>query len=185
MSDATMRRWFEAARTGDLASLGAILDEHVDTNARNAYEWTALHEAAAYGRAEVVDFLIRAGADVEVVDTEGVTPLHCAARGHANVVSMLLRAGADIDARDARGTRPLHWAVANSYTEMTEVVELLVRSGADVSARDAQGRTPRDMTSPEFRASFDRIVAGVQAGRVRARADQKFRKVRRPPRPRL
>ena len=141
----------------------------------------------------MVELLIRAGADIDhamlasgmsvnaTTTTTGMTALHWAASyGHAAVVDILLRVVADVEARDAYGCTPLHWAAQYGHAA---VVERLIRAGADIEARDAQGRSPRDMTSPEFRASFDRIVAETQAERVCATA--RVRKVRRPPRPRL
>ena len=64
-----------------------------------------------YGDASIVLALIAAGADVNVADFWGQTPLHDAAfLGHALVVSALLAAGADVNAKNNSGETPLIYA---------------------------------------------------------------------------
>jgi ankyrin repeat domain-containing protein 17 len=55
-----------------------------------------VHIAAQYGHADVVDFLIAAGANVHAILTDGATALYFALRhGHAEVVQKLRAAGAN------------------------------------------------------------------------------------------
>ena len=61
---------------------------------------TALGWAAYNGQAAAADLMLRAGADPEVADSEGYTPLHEAALyGHIEVVRVLLSHGASVNAR--------------------------------------------------------------------------------------
>eukprot|EP00959_Pyramimonas_sp_CCMP1952_P144245 3019842-Pyramimonas_sp.AAC.2 len=63
-------------------------------------EW-ALHTAAVTGNTEVVHQLIEAGSDVNICDTDGLTPLHLAAwRGHLDACLVLLQSRADPSAVD-------------------------------------------------------------------------------------
>lgn len=65
---------------------------------------TALSIASESGRSEIVQALLGDGAELEVGDNAGMTPLIWAAyRNHAPVVELLLRAGAKKDARDNDG----------------------------------------------------------------------------------
>ena len=60
----------------------------------------ALHFAAENGREEVVELLLSKGANVNVSDGFGRTPLHlAAAEGHLEVVKMLVKANAKRDAK--------------------------------------------------------------------------------------
>jgi ankyrin repeat protein len=65
---------------------------------------TSLADAAMLNQAAMVDFLIAAGANVNAVDGNGLTPLmHAAGRGYPRIVERLLRAGADPRAVAATG----------------------------------------------------------------------------------
>ena len=101
--------------------------------------------ACEYGHANVVDFLLERGFDVDARlngHGEGHTGLHVAAfHGHVDVVRALLRHGARVDAIDRTwGTPPLVWALTGWSQESAgdaapyyEVVKRLVRAGAAVT----------------------------------------------------
>jgi hypothetical protein len=133
---------FEAAATGDIDALRAILAED-----ESAVFWsdgarrTALMHAARAGQAGAMRALLGAGADVnaQAIDTADfswdqpqTTALHDAAGGgHPEAVALLLEAGADPDALAMDGETPLHHAV---HGRSPEVVHLLLEAGADGSA---------------------------------------------------
>ena len=83
----------------------------------------ALVHAAAWGRAEVVDFLLARGAQINLIpagfDYAG-TPLHYAAhRGQREVVDQLLRNGADPTVLDAKvGQTADGWADHGGYPDL-------------------------------------------------------------------
>ena len=62
-----------AAASGDLNRLRSLLVQGVDVNSTNNANQTALMIAAAFKRREIVDYLIRAGADVKAQDELGLT----------------------------------------------------------------------------------------------------------------
>ena len=60
--------------------------------------------AALYGHHEVVEALLKNGADVDAYMEGGATALMLAARnGHPYVVEALLKSGADVNAKDPDG----------------------------------------------------------------------------------
>jgi cytohesin len=71
-------------------------------------EGTALHEAAAWGRLEIAQLLLDAGADPNAYKEGGYRPLHYAAYNeHPDVVKLLLEYGADASLKDDIGNTPL------------------------------------------------------------------------------
>ena len=68
----------EAVKRQDLPAVRALLRENVDVNAPQPDGATALHWAVHLDDAEIVDHLIRAGAQVDAANEYGVTPLSLA-----------------------------------------------------------------------------------------------------------
>jgi ankyrin repeat protein len=69
----------------------------IDLDATDEWGNTALHIAARHGNSEMVDILLRNGADINVMDGCGDTALHIAARdGNQDTVVMLMKHGADL-----------------------------------------------------------------------------------------
>jgi ankyrin repeat protein len=101
------------------------------------YGGTLLHWAAAEGRVDAVELLLKF-IDPNVADNLGNTPLHFATfSGRLDVVKILLRHGANINAKNVLGLTPLHVAAADC-----ELVETLLHHGADPYSRDDFGNTP-------------------------------------------
>ena len=135
----------EASEAGNLQGVQDALKAGADVGAETADGWTALHFAAAQGRADVARVLLDAGANVSA-DTTSVrrTPLHWAARnGRTETVHLLRRRGAETASRDTEGSAPLHLAAATAEGS-AEVARLLLEVGADVAAR-RKARHPRSM----------------------------------------
>lgn len=91
-----------------------------------------IHHAAAHGRDDAIELLLRAGASVNQRSghgCEGTTALHCAiAGGHATTVDLLLSRGASTRATDEAGYTPLLLA---AELGLLPVVKLLLAHGAD------------------------------------------------------
>ena len=137
---------FLAVIEGDTESLEDIIQQGVDVNARSAtageeHAIGALHYAAFYGHEDAVRVLLGAGADVNIRNANGYTPLHFAVpRGHVEVVRLLLDAGADVNALSSDGHSPIGGAVVrvweNGHLDQDDeaMIEELVSSGADTRA---------------------------------------------------
>ena len=86
----------EAALNGDLVSLQALLQRKADPNRREKQnKGTPLHVACFQGHLEICRVLVRAGAQLNLRDGEGLTPLfHAKDQGHADLIKFLKAAGA-------------------------------------------------------------------------------------------
>ena len=83
--------------------------------------------------------LLKAGADVNLPEGDGATPLHWAVRwDDARAVDLLLGAGADAGAANDYGVTPLSLACINRNAAM---VETLLVAGADPDAATSMGET--------------------------------------------
>lgn len=85
-----------------------LVAQGLDTEARDTYGRTPLHEHAADVWGGRVDLLLDLGADIHAVDKELDTPLHKAAKfGNAEGARVLLDRGARADALNAARLTPL------------------------------------------------------------------------------
>ena len=89
---------------------------------------------------EGVKRLIQAGADVDIQDNYGETPLFIASnKGYLEIVQILIQAGADVDKQDEFVFTPLMIASKKGHTE---IVKLLIKAGADVDKGNKTIGTP-------------------------------------------
>jgi hypothetical protein len=100
---------FDAIGRHDRLAVAAALDSGIPIDARGPLGRTACLLAAAWCRTESLGLLIERGADLELSDECGNTPLMAAVMrgdGHAEVMGMLLRAGADPMRPNLAGATP-------------------------------------------------------------------------------
>jgi Ankyrin repeats (3 copies) len=80
-----------AAEIGDLPALQALLDAEPSIDARDEGGRTALMLATQHGQNRAVDLLLAAGADPNVADARGTTPLQAALAGNQSAIAAALR----------------------------------------------------------------------------------------------
>ncbi|KAK3863829.1 hypothetical protein Pcinc_030432 [Petrolisthes cinctipes] len=105
-----------------MADLGCII------NAKNFHGHTALHKMVENKRLDCVLTLLSRGADVNVSDNEGITPLHKAKS--SSVLQALLVFGADPSIENNQGSTARHIIASNTYPEKNTMLFILHAVGA-------------------------------------------------------
>ena len=129
---------FEAARTGDVERVTALLDAHPDRlHARTKpYEWSLFHIAAHNGHLAIVELLLQRGLNVNSREKgDNTYAMHwAAAAGHLDVVRRLADAGGDVVGHgDDHQLEVIGWATCWDGCDdgaHRAVVDFLVSRGA-------------------------------------------------------
>jgi uncharacterized protein len=168
------------AKMGNIEGVKKAIADGANVNARDN-SGNALNHATANrmprahligGHKGIVELLIAAGADVNVKNQRGRTPLYDAAIwDRKDIAKLLFDAGADVNAKDDNGETPLDYAIQRNPPETAdllrkhggkksewfkaeesihiaakighlEAVRQHLAAGADVNAIDHEGNTP-------------------------------------------
>ena len=128
---------FAAASAGHTNKAAGFLKQDPKlANARDSGGKAALHWAALYGQKKMVELLLAAKADVNLLDADGFTALHWAVMfDRSDVVEVLLANKADLNIKVAKfGWTPLRLAVIHGHLAAAEV---LLKGGSDPNVKDA------------------------------------------------
>ncbi|XP_014225196.1 ankyrin repeat, PH and SEC7 domain containing protein secG-like [Trichogramma pretiosum] len=111
----------------------------VQIDARDKWDNTPLHLAVQNSNNNAAEFLLRRGADPNLVNAEGLTPLHLICKLDIDVpdlMKLLFKIGKEkhqpvqVDAKDEKRRTPLRYAVASL---LPDVIDVLLDHGADLS----------------------------------------------------
>ncbi|MFW6119259.1 MAG: ankyrin repeat domain-containing protein [Planctomycetota bacterium] len=142
----------------------ALLEAGANPDARDAAGTSCLGWAARVDRPDLVGLLVEAGAQVNVSNRLGSTPLVASVESPA-CVRVLLEAGADPNWSSPRWHGPLRAAVQMGRPE---TVRILIQHGADPNARGTDERTvlheaawlPLPHSTERIIAVLDELLAG-------------------------
>ena len=154
---------------------------------------TALHCAATEGKAEIIEALLKAGADPRAKDIEKMTPIHFACTdGNIEAVKLLFE-HADklqetydmLEDRNREGETALHAAVEGGYLD---IVKMCLEKGANVKSRRANLAHPLHIAAingyveiakllVDYRAKIEARNANHETPLHKAAAFNKFRMV--------
>ncbi|KAK1765274.1 ankyrin repeat-containing domain protein [Phialemonium atrogriseum] len=185
-------RW--AAINGNREEISKLLKEHsrfstltggqsaLDVNAQDKLGRSALHWAAARGKAECASELtLHEKANRLLKDKDGRTPLHEAViRGHEAIVNILLENQIPhaVDRGDNHGRTALHWAAENGNEEM---VQFLIDRDADILKEDKCKDTALHMAARNGHQTIVQTLvkknAPVEAATVRLAAENNHQEV--------
>lgn len=110
--------------SGNTQEVAKALRAKVNPNAfTQRHGETMLHFAVNKCNADIVQLLIKAGADVNKKQANGNTPMHhAAAWGRVDIAKLLIQAGADPTIATPRGPTPLLDAVWHGRAEMVKLL---------------------------------------------------------------
>ncbi|HEX8988194.1 MAG TPA: ankyrin repeat domain-containing protein [Rhodocyclaceae bacterium] len=122
------------------------------------------------GHTVVAKIVLEAGADVNLRNRIGLTPLLVACGkttlGYRVIAEALIAKGADMNVRDPLGNTPLLLAISGG---MFDLAKLLIRSGANITMSSPRHGSPLDAalraTSPDA-AEVVELLGGPQAERA-------------------
>lgn len=137
----TDEEWEFVSDTDIISRIQGIDDlEQKDRDGR-----TLLINAACYGRADVVNYLLRRGSDVCAKDNLGFSVLHAGVMSNdIKTVKSVLEAGADANEKNQFGNTPV--MVANLLTDL-KIFRVLIDNGADPDQKNNYGISAFDMFS--------------------------------------
>jgi len=114
---------------------------------------TALGTAVIGGYDDIVEYLLKKGANPNISNVKKESPLHIAACfGYWEICRLLISYGAWIDAEDEAGDTPLHWGVREEHIE---VIELLIMKGANVEHLNEDEESPKDLAREVNREIYE------------------------------
>ncbi|XP_060574718.1 uncharacterized protein LOC132732332 [Ruditapes philippinarum] len=101
--------------------------------------FTVLHYASHLGCTNIVETLVRSGADINAQSEKKETALHFASRnGHEKIVEILIKRGVELNIQDEEGYSAIILA-AELYTN--GCLNALIRAGADLNLQNSYGLT--------------------------------------------
>jgi len=131
-------RLHKAAKSGDVVTLRAVLDQGVSPDLRDAHGRTPLMEAAASGQLDAARALIAAGAHVNVRAGDNRTPLiEAVTNGQLDTARLLVSSGAELNMAERGWGTPLEVA---ERAGQPEIAAMLRTAGARPMGR-SQGDT--------------------------------------------
>ncbi|WP_419658793.1 ankyrin repeat domain-containing protein [Desulfosarcina variabilis] len=146
-----------------------LIEKNYDLNTFDENGNAALHHTAAKKCSiEITKKLIANGADVNIKNLKGLSPLSIAIKSHnTETFSWLIENGADINSVDYQGHTPIFYA---AYSGFSDMVAQLINNGADVNAAAKDGRTP--LHAAAIGEQVDCLKLCLQAGAIPRQSDK-------------
>lgn len=127
---------------GSLELLKKIVDRGGDVNALGLNGDSPLYWAFSSDNVEMIDYLIKKGANPDGPKGSSLPPLIIPAfKGNIKLIKFLINKGANINKKDKDGQTVLHYVCLRQNSNL-EVIKLLIDNSADINAVDNNNVTP-------------------------------------------
>lgn len=147
-----------AAAINDYDMVKFLVEKGADVNAKTHFEYSSVvtplllsldyeHIESRYDEnSSVAEYLINNGADINVTNEDGETPLMYASKVHnIKVIELLIQKGADVNFYKG-GSTALISACEYSHERNIDVIKYLVSKNANINAQDNKGDTALNKT---------------------------------------
>ncbi|KAF5575105.1 ankyrin repeat [Fusarium pseudocircinatum] len=139
-----------AAEQKDIELIKALMKIVPEVDELDGDNQTALHHAIIAGAADIVEFLLKNGADIRRENKAGDDAFMLVIRhshrepsnGRQLIAEMLLQQGADVKRMSSEGETALTLVIHNGSVESaTKMATFLIQNGVDVNQRNKDGST--------------------------------------------
>jgi hypothetical protein len=138
----------DAAGRGDLACMDYLLNAGATANSvkhDHEYQYNAIHMASKNGHGLALKKLIKLGADINAVNTEGSTPLMEAANsGKSECVEILVEKGANVNKQNKKGQTALMEAAMYGREG---IANILLKADADADVLNKCHKTAANIAA--------------------------------------
>ena len=157
--------YFDACKEGRLNIVKYLIENgYAAVNQSTIHQTSGLAIAASHDQDDIVQYLFDAGANINLPNLHGLTPLALATiRNFPLMVFLLTILNANKEKRTSTGRTPLCIAAANK--QHLEILKILIRTGANVNATDNDGLTPLDYAAKENNTKAIRLLLDNNAER--------------------
>ena len=139
---------YEAVIANDFVATKKLLKANKQLiNQHSKDGFTPLGFAAFFSRAQIAEYLINEGADVNIASSNDfkVAPIHSAVAAKSLLITqLLLDKGADPNAQQQSGVAPLHAAAHNNSID---IVKALLKAGANKDLKTNDGKSAVDFAN--------------------------------------
>jgi ankyrin repeat protein len=128
------------AEKGDFNAFFELIEANPSLlHCRDEFNSNLLIEVASYADCPTIKKLVELGCEINVLDDEGVTPMHLLIEkkgaDNLNKIKLLIDLGFDLEISAFNGWKPIHKAV---FHNKDDIVGLLINSGADINSKTEQ-----------------------------------------------
>lgn len=136
--------------------------DQTDNSGRTALSWAVTGKSS-----QATQALLLQGANPNLADDRGRSPLSWAARNSWECTNLLLKAGADVHSKNKFTTTALHMAASSTNfpeAQHISLLEALMQAGANVNAITSEGATPLILMSATNHTATRAIYCLIENG---------------------